>query len=223
MRSPLNRFTGVLPYVGVAILLIATLGLGCSTGHHHHQAAPEGKSGVWVSGLTPSWDVDEMVGRSDAIVVGVVAETLGAKQEAGGREDPPRFYYDFKDFALEVEEVLYPAKNDLPARIAILTEAGISAPGEAVTISGLQDIPEFQIGERVLLFLDSLEDPVYASGVGRPVPEGFAASSYFQVVISSKYAKLKLEDGKWGDDRSEAKFTAERLKKAIAQSGETAQ
>ena len=223
MRSQLNRISGMLPYAGIAIFLIATVGLGCSTGHHHHQAAPEGKSGVWVAGLSPSWDVDEMVGRSDAIVVGVVSETLGTKQEAGGREDPPRFYYEFKDFALEVEEVLYPAKNDLPARIAILTEAGISAPGDAVTVSGLQDIPEFHIGERVLLFLDSLEDPVYASGVGRPIPEGFAASSYFQVVISSKYAKLKLEDGKWWDARSKSEFTADHLKKAIADSGGTAQ
>ena len=220
MRSPLNRIQGALPYIGLAILLTATLGAGCSS---DQPAAPEGKPTLWVSGLRPGWDVEEMIDQSDAVVVGVVSETLATKQDPGGLDDPPRFYYEFKDFALAVEEVLYPVKHDLPARIAILAETGISSADDTVMVVGTDDIPEFNIGERVLLFLDSLEDPDYADGVGRPVPEGFEASSYFQVVISSKYAKLKLEDGKWKDGRSRSEFTADRLKKAIADSDGTAQ
>ena len=214
-----------MPYIGLAILLIAVMGIGCSRGdgkaaHDDHDHTHDF---VMVSGLWPSWDVDEMIGQSDAIVVGVVSETLATKQEAGGLESPPQFYYEFKDFALDVEEVLYPEMHDLPSRIAFLAEIGISAPGDTVAVMGSDELPQFNIGERVLLFLDSLEDPVYADGVGRPVPAGFKASDYFQVVISSKYAKLEIEDGKWTDGRSREAFTADRLKEAIADSDEASQ
>ncbi len=223
MRNPSNRIRQTLPIVGVAILLVASLGLGCSTGHDHHAAALQDGSTMWVGGLRPSWDVVEMVGQSDAIVVGIVSETLGGKREAGGREDPPRFYYEYIDFALAVEEVLHPANGQLPARIAVLTEAGISPGRGDIAVMEQNDIPDFQTGERVLLFLDSLEDSVYAEGVGRPVPEGFRESSYFQVVIGGNFAKLTAQDGKWEDGRSRATFTPGQLNTAIADHGGRAQ
>ncbi len=223
MRSPSNRIRESLPIAGAAILLIASLGLGCSTDHRHHAADLQENSTMWVGGIRPGWDVEGMVGQSDAIVVGVVSETLGGKREAGGRAEPPRFYYEYIDFALTVEEVLHPANGQLPARIAVLTEAGISPGRGDIAVMGQNDIPDFQAGERVLLFLDSLEDPVYADGVGRPVPEGFRDSSYFQVVIGGNYAKLTARDGKWEDGRSRATFTPEQLTTAIADYGGRAQ
>ena len=211
MNSPLNRTTMALRYIGLIGLLVVALSVACSKGHD------DGHSHDWmmVSSLWPGWDAKEMIGQSDAIVVGVVSEALATKQEAGGLEDPPRFYYEFKDFALTVEEVLYPEKNELPARIAILAETGIASADAGVAVAPTNDLPQFNIGERVLVFLDSLEDPEYADGVGRPVPKGYAASDYFQVVISAKYGKLTLEDGEWKDDRSKEGFTAARLKKII--------
>ena len=221
MSNPLNRILSALPYIGLAILLTATLGAGCSS---DQPAAPEGKSALWVGGLRPGWDLEDMVKQSDAVVIGVVSDGLGTKLEPGGNNDPPLYHYEFEDFAFTVEEVLYPENGELPDRIAIMTEVGITTASTDLTVSGGNDIPEFQIGERVLVFLDSLDDPVYAAeGVGRPVPKGFTESSYFQVVIGARYSKLSPNEGKWKDAVSKKVLERDELVAAIKQVAATTQ
>ena len=159
-----------------------------------------------------------MVKQSDAVVIGVVSEDLGAKLVPGGNNDPPRYHYEFRDFAFTVEEVLYAERGELPDRIAIMTAAGITTTSSDITVFGGNDIPDFQAGERVLVFLDSLDDPVYsAEGVGRPVPKGITESSYFQVVIGARYSKLSLDDGQWKDSVSNEPLRRDELVAAIEQ------
>ena len=221
MRNPLNGILAALPYIGLAILSTAILGVGCSS---DQPAASEGRVALYVGGLRPGWDVEEMVKQSDAVVIGVVSEGLGAKLVPGGNDDPPRYHYEFRDFAFAVEEVLYAERGELPGRIAIMTEAGITTARADTKVFGGNDIPDFQAGERVLVFLDSLDDPVYAvEGVGRPVPEGFAESSYFQVVIGARYSKLSPDDGQWKDSISKEALSREEIVAAIERIAATTQ
>ncbi len=179
---------------------------------------------LFVGGLRPGWDVEEMVKQSDAVVIGVVSEGLGTKLAPGGNDDPPRFHYKFRDFAFTVEEVLYAERGELPDRIAIMTEAGITTTSADITVFGGNDIPDFRVGERALVFLDNLDDPVYtAEGVGRPAPEGFTESSYFQVVIGARYSKLSPDDGQWRDSVSKEPLSRDELVAAIVQIEATTQ
>ena len=132
--------------------------------------------------------------------------------------DPPSFYYTFTDYELAVEQVLY-SKADLPDRIAILIETGYAPIDDKMAIAGLDDIPAFEVNERMLVFLYSLEDPEFSPGVARPVPDGFAASNYFQVLIAGQYAKLLPDGSNWKDSRHERTFTTPQLTNAIQNVG----
>ena len=153
-----------------------------------------------------------MVMRSDIVVIGMISRDLGTKQEPGIGE-PPRFYYKYKDYELTVEEVLL-SGADLPERIAILVEDGASTV-EGSRVEGMDDIPTFQSNERMLLFLESLEDPKFSEGPGRPVPSGFTESTYFRVIIGSKFAKMLPEGDTWKDARTNQTFTFAQLKDTV--------
>ena len=168
-------------------------------------------------GFRPSWDVEDMVKRSDAVVIAMISRDLGTKQQPEFN-DPPRFNYEYKDYELTVEEVIYSRAN-IPERIAILVEAGVSAvpavDGSIVEVVGMDDIPTLQANERMLLFLESLEDPKFSESPGRPVPKGFTESTYFQVIVGGLFAKLLPEGDKWKDTRSNQMFTIAQLRDAI--------
>ncbi len=164
-------------------------------------------------GLRPSWDVEDMVKRSDAVVIGMISRDLGTKQQPG-QGDPPKLYYTFKDYEITVEEVLY-SEADLPRRIAVLAETGASAAAEGVTVVGDDDIPTLQANERMLLFLESLEGPKFSEGAGRPVPKGFTESTYFRVIIGSQFAVMLPDGDNWKDTRNDQTFTATQLRSAI--------
>ena len=198
---------------GLFVLCLTALAIGCSTGGTHSH----GNGTVWVGGQLPNWDVSDMVENSDAVVIGTISRTLGEKQEQDSF-DPPSFYYTFTDYELAVEQVLY-SKADLPDRIAILIETGYAPIDDKMAIAGLDDIPAFEVNERILVFLYSLEDPEFSPGVARPVPDGFAASNYFQVLIAGQYAKLLPDGSNWKDSRHERTFTTPQLTNAIQNVG----
>lgn len=53
-----------------------------------------------------------------------------------------------------------------------------------------------KVGDRVLLFLESLQDPKFEIPPGRPVPEGFTEQNYYGVILSARYGKLVLSGDK---------------------------
>ena len=220
MRIPKSSPRVITSCVGVFMLFLAALGAGCSAdGQTAAPTVSEDETVVRVFGTRPSWDVEDMVKRSDAVVIGMISRELGDKQQPGIGE-PPRLYYKYKDYELTVEEALH-SKADLPERIAILVEDGASAV-DGSRVVGMNDIPTLQANERMLLFLESLEGPKFSEGVGRPVPEGFTENTYFQVIIGSQFAKLLPEGDEWKDARSNQKFTVEQLANAIDRHGEDA-
>ena len=213
MRIPRYRSRVATSCAGVFMLFLAGLSAGCSAdGQPAAPTVSEGETIVKTFGLLPSWDIEDMVKRSDAVVIGMISRDLGTKQEPGIGE-PPRFYYKYKDYELTVEEVLL-SGADLPERIAILVEDGASTV-EGSRVVGMDDIPTFQSNERMLLFLESLEDPKFSEGPGRPVPSGFTESTYFRVIIGSKFAKMLPEGDTWKDARSHQTFTMAQLRNTI--------
>ena len=158
------------------------------------EATPKGGLVVQSFGLRPTWDLDAMVKRSDAVVIGALTSELAVKRQPGGNEDPPRFHYLFKDFELTVDRSLHP-RSGLPTPIAVLVEAGFAANAASIAIAG-NDTPEFLLDERVLLFLESQEEVRFAQGVGRPVPAGFAKEAYYQAIIGARFGKLSLAGDK---------------------------
>ena len=215
MRNPGYSLRVATSCVGVFMLFLAALSAGCSAdGRTATPTVSEGERVMRVFGTRPTWDVEDMVKRSDAVVIGMISRDLGDKQQPGIGE-PPKLYYKHKDYELTVDEVLY-SENDLPMQIAILVEDGAFAVSGSRVV-GVEDLPTLRANERMLLFLESLEGPKFSEGVGRPVPEGFTESTYFQVIIGSKFAKLLPEGDEWKDARSNQKFTAEQLGNAIEQ------
>ena len=213
MRIPRYGSRAAISCAGVFMLLLAALSAGCSEdGQTDAPTVSEGETVVRTFGMLPSWDVEDMVKRSDAVVIAMLSRDLGTKQQPGVG-DPPKFNYKYKDYELTVEEVIY-SKENLPEQIAILVEDGISAV-DAPTVVGMDDIPVLQVDERMLLFLGSLEGPKFSEGAGRPVPKGFTESTYFQVIIGSQFAKLLPEGNKWKDTRSNQTFTVAQLRDAI--------
>ena len=215
MTIPKPSSRAAVSCVGVAMLFLAVLSVGCSgDGQTAASTVSEGETVVRTFGFRPSWDVEDMVKRSDAVVIAMLSRDLGTKQQPEFN-DPPRFNYEYKDYELTVEEVIYSRAN-LPERIAILVEAGTSAvpavDGSIVEVVGMDDIPTLQANERMLLFLESLEDPKFSESPGRPVPKGFTESTYFRVIIGSQFAKLLPEGDEWKDTRSNETFTIAQLR-----------
>ena len=213
MRIPRYSSRAAISCVGVFMLFLAGLSAGCSgDGQIAAPTVSESETVVKIFGTRPAWDVEDMVRRSDAVVIAMLSRDLGTKQQPGVGE-PPKFNYTYKDYELTVEEVIY-SKANLPERIAILVEDGISAVDESRVV-GMDDIPTLQANERMVLFLESLEGPKFSEGAGRPVPKGFTESTYFQVIIGSQFAKLLAEGGKWKDTRSNQTLTVAQLRDAI--------
>ncbi len=195
------------------MLLLSALSAGCSADDQTAAlTVSEDETVVRVFGTRPSWDVEDMVKRSDAVVVGMISSELGEKQQPGVGE-PPKLYYNYRDYEFTVEEVLY-SNTDLPTRIAILIEDGASGV-DGSRVVGMEDLPTLQANERILLFLESLDAPKFSGGVGRPVPTGFTETTYFQVIIGSRFAKMLREGDEWKDARNGQKFTVGQLANAI--------
>ena len=78
---------GTVLLMGLCLLL----GLSGCSGAGASEGPGEERIVVEVLGLNPSWNLEEMVARSDAIVIGMVSRELGSKEfpePVGGGEEP---------------------------------------------------------------------------------------------------------------------------------------
>ena len=76
-RSPCFGMPLAGATVGLLLFgVLAVLGMGCASSSATRDTADADKSVVMVTGLQPDWTLDEMVRRSDAVVLGTVQESL---------------------------------------------------------------------------------------------------------------------------------------------------
>ena len=199
---------------GVTALLAGLALVGCSSLEPPtRDAEPGPETTVRVFGHPPNWSLDEMVRRSDAIVIGRLTKQLRTEREPGGNNDPPRYYYEFTDFEFSVERSLLPAEG-FPTRIAVLAETGwISANGADISDGG--QIPEYRVGERVLLFLESLDDDRFSAGPGSAVPGNFSRDAYYLAIVGGRYGKMVPRLVLWMDSRTHMPVTVTRVKNAV--------
>lgn len=207
------------PAVGavVGLMLVGVLGLagfGCTV-PAGGEDLDSGKSVVRVRGLQPDWNVDEMVRRSDAVVVATVAESLGSNRFPGPSADGDEAKYDreYRDYLLTVETAYYPAS--LSGSIAVMTGPYPVQSNPDILIDGHSDIPLFAVGDRVLVFLDSLDDSVPSEGPGKKAPDGYNKSRYYRTITGSHYGKVMEDGGEWSDSRSTRSLTLDEVRQAV--------
>ncbi len=166
----------------------------------------------------PDWTLDEMIERSDAVVIGTVAEELAVKTHHGHAPPgkTPRYNREFKDYELTVERTFY-SSEELPGAIAVLTGPQVVSSNQNTRIAEIGDIPTFATKERVLLFLDGLDDPMYNEGPGVVVPDGYENGDYYFTIIAGNFGKLMEREGRWADTRSYKTVSVERIKETVEQ------
>ena len=203
---------GLLAAASALVLVLALV--GCSAA-----AAPSSESNesvLMVTGLMPDWDIDEMVRRSDAVVIGTLAEELGTKTYPGSAPpgESPKYQDQFKVFEFAVESTFYSA-NKLPDSIVVLTGPPAVPAGDYKKVAEDKDIPAFAANERVLLFLDGLDDPMYNEGPGMEIPAGYVKGDYYFVIVAGLYGKLIERTGNWEDTRSAKTVSVERINESV--------
>ena len=168
-------------------------------------------------GLNPSWNLEEMVARSDAIVIGMVSRELGSKEfpEPAGRGGEPRYAWRFLDYELEVETVLKPRSLQSDV-LALMIEAGIVPAREGIDVSSNFEEPELAVGERILVFLEKIPDEE-SPGVPIVVPSGFDRERYYLVILSSNYSKLVPDGDLWRDVRSSSAVSSRDIQQKVVQ------
>ena len=205
-------------FIAAGALLALAL-VGCSSLYdtvptYHMQSITGEQRSLTLDGLLPDWDLEDMVERSDAIAIGVLETDLGTKQEAGGLNDPPSYYYEFTDYKFEIERDFYP--GTLPANIAVMAETGVASGEEGLEVFGFDGVPNYELDNRVLLFLESMaDDERFGDGASRPVPEGFTKDDYYLVMVGGPFGKLIRNDEKWEDSRTADSFTTQELTSAV--------
>ncbi len=211
MRVQKSRAMFAIAVLFLTVLVGGGLVAGCGNSQPLGAPTSQGDTVVFSAGSRPSWDVEDMAKRADAVIIGTFTDELGAKQKPGGG-DPPFIYYHYKDYKLTVEEAFYP-KGDFPDEIAVLVPTGISAPNATALQS--KDVPVFAQDEKMLLFLENMAGPEYTEGVGRPVPKGFTEQTYYQAIIGGFYAKLLQDGDKWRDSRHDKTATVDQIRAAV--------
>ena len=199
---------GTFLLMGLCLLLFFP---GCS-GAGASEDPGEDRIVVEVLGLNPSWNLEEMVARSDAIVIGMVSRQLGSKEfpELLGGGEESRFAWRFLDYELEVETVLKPRSLQSDV-LALMIGAGIVPAREGIEVAGLED-PELAVGERILVFLERIPDEESPG-----VPIGFDRERYYRVILSSNYSKLVPDGDLWRDVRSSSAVSSRDIQQKVVQ------
>ena len=201
--------------VGLMLVVVVGLaGFGCAA-PAGGEDLDSGKSVVQVRGLQPDWGVGEMVRRSDAVVVATVSGSLGSNRFPGPSADGDEAKYEreYRDYLLTVETAYYPAS--LSGSIAVMTGPYAVQSDPDILIDGHSDIPAFAVGDRVLVFLDSLDDSLYSEGAGKDAPDGYSKSQYYRTITGSHYGKVMESDGEWSDSRSARSLTLDEVRQAV--------
>ena len=213
--------------LGMACLVFAGVGLGAGFLATRSVLGTEEPAEAAISSdrliyrsnsMTPGWDKEAMVKRSDAVVIGKFVADLGDKQVGGGTEDLG-VASDFKDYEFIVEEALYP--DDMGVKIALLVHTGLSGP-DGVFVSGAEELLDWQLDEKVLVFLENLEGKKYEGSAARPVPKGFTPKTYYRVILGGKYNKLVPDGDGWKDTTSRQKVSLDDIKESIEQQKDSA-
>ena len=204
----------------VAFMALIAIMVGCAPSRLQPPKAiapttVPGTQFVEVLGSLPSLDLEGMVEFTDAVVVGTLTADLGTKLHPGDANDPPHYYVEFKEYELTVERSLYP-ESGFPDKIALLIQVGAVSGNSLIQVIGDSDLPTFQDGEKVLLFVESLkDDDKFGHGIGRPVPEGFTKDTYYQVLMGSGFGKLTPDGDKWTDASSRKTVSIDDVLSAI--------
>ncbi len=190
----------------IALAAVAVLLVGCST------QQPTGI--LTVHGLQLDWNLDEMVRRSDAVVVGQISEALGTTTIDGPA--PPgedaRYDEEFHNYKLTVETSYHPAS--LPESIAVMT-GPYPVSDDANLLVEHDQIPGFAVNDRVLVFLDSLDDLAYADGPTDTAPTGYTKATWYRVITGSRFSKLTERGSRWEDTRSFETVSVEAIREAV--------
>ena len=208
--------------VGLALFgALSLAALGCSAlvpteaGPDSTDTANSGKSIVMTTGLQPDWNLDQMVKRSDAVVVGTVAEYLRSTEYAGptpGGEDP-EYNREYRDYRFTVETVYHP--SSLPDTIVVMAGPYSVQSNPQILIHDTGEIPGFSVNDRVMLFLDSLDDPAYSTGPGQTPPDGYTKADYYRPITGSYFGKLTENGEQWSDTRSNKSVSANQVSEAV--------
>ena len=211
MKKPTTNRLWLLAAASALVLTLALV--ACSA------AAPSSEpteSVVMVTSLMPDWNLDEMVRRSDAVVIGTLAEELGTRTYPGSAPpgESPKYQEEFKDFEFAVERTIYSAKK-LPDSILVLTGPRSVPVDDHKKVVEDKDIPTFAANDRVLLFLDGLDDAMYNEGPGMVVPTGYVKGDYYFVIVAGDYGKLTERAGSWEDTRNLKMISVERIMETV--------
>ncbi len=129
------------------------------------------------SGLMIRLTVDDLVEKSDAAVLGKVVDIFPARQV----DEAPWETMIITDVVIEVERYLYGQPQS--AYIAVMVRGG-RVGGTAMWV---EDEPEFNLGEEVVLFLSRAQSEITP-------PDGFEAAEYYRVT-GAMQGKLGCRDG----------------------------
>ena len=211
---PLARATVGLLLFGA----LGVLGLGCAAfdaTRDAADAADSGKSVVRTQGLQPDWNLDAMVRRSDAVVVGTVEEVLGSNRYPGpsAGDDEPRYDREYRNYKLTIQTAYHPAS--LSGAIAVMTGPYPVQSNPNILVDDHSNIPDFAVNDRVLVFLDSLDDSVYSEGPGETAPDGYTKARYYRTITGSHYGKLTENGVQWSDTRSNKSVSANQVREAV--------
>lgn len=189
------------------LAVLTLLLLGC--------AAEQPSRLVSVQGMQLDFTLNDMVKRSDAVVVGVVAASL-ATTTIDGPAPPgktPNHQEEFRNYRLAVETTFYPA--NLPASIAVMTGPYPVSDNPNVFVEQ-DDIPELAVGEKVMLFLARLDGPEYANSPTNSPPTGYSKANWYRPVTGSTFGKLTERSGRWEDTRSFTTISVQEVQAAVA-------
>jgi len=144
-----------------------------------------GESGMSVSALMIRLTLDDLIEKSDAIVIGKVVDIFPSRKVDGKPEDATIGVAEpwniITDVVIKVESCLY--GQSISPYIAIMVRGGrVGDMGMWV-----EDEPVFNLDEEVALFLNRMQDDI-------STPEGFSRAEYFRIT-GSMQGKLGYEDG----------------------------
>ena len=103
--------------------------------------------------------------------------------------------------------------------LALMIGAGIVPTREGIDVYSNFEDPELAVGERVLVFLESVQDEPF-TGVPHVVPSGFDRERYYRVILSSNYSKLVPDGDLWRDVRSQGVVSLRDIEEAVVQKPE---
>jgi hypothetical protein len=206
-RRQLLIWSGMAVAIGVLLSAALVLYLNDFLPHAHSSQIVEYK------GFMPDWSLDEVLGKSEAVVIGTISRKLGTKEIPIGTDDGMTLVSIVVDYEVKVEQTLLPDASEFPTTIAVST-TGEKRLGTVRAVS--EEHPIYQTGERVLLFLERLPDRIYTEIPAFKIPVGFSSDTYFNHLISAKYGKLVPAGAEWKDSRSGESLTVLEIESAVA-------